>query len=40
MTLLLFMVGMESSVEELVGVGPRALVVAVIGIVAPSAWAS
>ncbi len=36
-TLLLFMVGMESSVEELVGVGPRALVVAVIGIVAPFA---
>jgi Kef-type K+ transport system membrane component KefB len=34
-TLLLFMVGMESSVEELVGVGPRALLVAVIGIVAP-----
>jgi Kef-type K+ transport system membrane component KefB len=36
-TLLLFMVGMESSVEELVGVGPRALLVAVIGIVAPFA---
>ena len=36
-TLLLFMVGMESSVDELVGVGPRALVVAVIGIVAPFA---
>jgi Kef-type K+ transport system membrane component KefB len=36
-TLLLFMVGMESSVEELIGVGPRALVVAVIGIVAPFA---
>jgi len=36
-TLLLFMVGMESSVEELVGVGPRALVVAVIGVVAPFA---
>ncbi|HEV2056506.1 MAG TPA: cation:proton antiporter [Methylomirabilota bacterium] len=36
-TLLLFMVGMESSVEELVGVGPRALVVAVVGIVAPFA---
>jgi Kef-type K+ transport system membrane component KefB len=35
--LLLFMVGMESSVEELVGVGPRALVVAVVGIVAPFA---
>src|SRR5215470_6930500 len=34
-TLLLFMVGMESSVEELIGVGPRALAVAVIGIVAP-----
>jgi Kef-type K+ transport system membrane component KefB len=37
-TLLLFMVGMESSVDELVGVGPRALVVAVIGIVAPFAF--
>ena len=36
-TLLLFMVGMESSVDELVGVGPRALAVAVIGIVAPFA---
>jgi Kef-type K+ transport system membrane component KefB len=36
-TLLLFMVGMESSVDELVGVGPRALVVAVVGIVAPFA---
>ena len=36
-TLLLFMVGMESSVEELVGVGSRALIVAVIGIVAPFA---
>ena len=36
-TLLLFMVGMESSVEELVGVGPRALLVAVVGIVAPFA---
>ena len=36
-TLLLFMVGMESSVEELVGVGSRALVVAVIGIVVPFA---
>ena len=36
-TLLLFMVGMESSVEELVGVGPRALLVAIIGIVAPFA---
>jgi Kef-type K+ transport system membrane component KefB len=36
-TLLLFMVGMESSVEELVGVGPRALMVAVVGIVAPFA---
>jgi len=36
-TLLLFMVGMESSVEEMVGVGPRALVVAVVGIVAPFA---
>ena len=36
-TLLLFMVGMESSVEELVGVGPRALVVAGVGIVAPFA---
>ncbi len=36
-TLLLFMVGMESSVEELIGVGPRALLVAVIGIVAPFA---
>ena len=36
-TLLLFMVGMESSVEELVGVGLRALVVALIGIVAPFA---
>jgi Kef-type K+ transport system membrane component KefB len=35
--LLLFMVGMESSVDELVGVGARALVVAVIGIVAPFA---
>jgi Kef-type K+ transport system membrane component KefB len=36
-TLLLFMVGMESSVEELVSVGPRALIVAVIGIVVPFA---
>ena len=35
--LLLFMVGMESSVDELIGVGPRALVVAVVGIVAPFA---
>jgi Kef-type K+ transport system membrane component KefB len=36
-TLLLFMVGMESSVEELVRVGPRALVVAMVGVVAPFA---
>jgi Kef-type K+ transport system membrane component KefB len=36
-TLLLFMVGMESSVEELVRVGPRALVIAVIGILGPFA---
>jgi Kef-type K+ transport system membrane component KefB len=36
-TLLLFMVGMESSVKELVGVGPRALAVALVGIVAPFA---
>ena len=36
-TLLLFMVGMESSVDELVGVGARALVVAVIGIAVPFA---
>ena len=36
-TLLLFMVGMESSVEDLVSVGPRALIVAVVGIVAPFA---
>lgn len=33
--LLLFMVGLESSVEEMLRVGPRATVVAVIGIVAP-----
>jgi len=35
--LLLFMVGLESSVEEMLRVGPRATVVAVIGIVAPFA---
>ena len=33
--LLLFMVGLESSVEEMIGVGPRSLMVALIGIVAP-----
>ena len=33
--LLLFMVGLESSVEEMVKVGPRALSVAMVGIVAP-----
>jgi Kef-type K+ transport system membrane component KefB len=36
-TLLLFMVGMESSVEELVRVGARALAIAVIGIIGPFA---
>ena len=33
--LLLFMVGLESNVDEMLRVGPRALMVAVIGIVAP-----
>ncbi len=33
--LLLFMVGLESSVEEMLRVGPRATIVAIIGIVAP-----
>ena len=33
--LLLFMVGLESSVDEMLRVGPRATVVAIIGIVAP-----
>lgn len=33
--LLLFMVGLESSVEEMLQVGPRAILVAVVGIVAP-----
>jgi Kef-type K+ transport system membrane component KefB len=35
--LLLFMVGMESSVEEMLQVGPRATAVAIVGIVAPFA---
>jgi Kef-type K+ transport system membrane component KefB len=35
--LLLFMVGLESSVDEMLRVGPRATVVALIGIVAPFA---
>ena len=33
--LLLFMVGLESSVAEMVRVGPRAMIVAIIGIVVP-----
>lgn len=33
--LLLFMVGLESSVDEMLGVGPRSLLVALVGIVAP-----
>lgn len=33
--LLLFMVGLESSVDEMLGVGPRSLMVALVGIVAP-----
>lgn len=36
-TLLLFLVGLESSVEEMLGVGPQALMVAIIGVVAPFA---
>jgi Kef-type K+ transport system membrane component KefB len=35
--LLLFMVGLESSVGEMLGVGPRALMVAVVGVVVPFA---
>lgn len=35
--LLLFMVGLESSVDEMLRVGPRATIVAIIGIVAPFA---
>jgi len=35
--LLLFMVGLESTVTEMLAVGPRALAVAVVGIVAPFA---
>ncbi len=35
--LLLFMVGLESTVHEMLAVGPRALAVAIIGIVAPFA---
>lgn len=33
--LLLFMVGLESSVDEMLGVGPRSLMVALLGIVIP-----
>ncbi len=33
--LLLFMVGLESSVDEMLGVGPRSLMVALVGIIAP-----
>ena len=35
--LLLFLVGLESSVEEMLGVGPQALTVAIMGVVAPFA---
>ena len=35
--LLLFMVGLESTVSEMLAVGPRALAVAIVGIVAPFA---
>ena len=36
--ILLFEVGLESTVREMLKVGPRSLVVAVLGVVAPRSW--